>query len=39
MADEAIEVLLEEGRTFPPPDAFRQWGNLNDAAEIGRAHV
>ena len=37
MADEAIEVLLEEGRTFPPPDAFRQWGNLNDAAVFERA--
>ncbi len=30
MADDAIEVLLEEGRTFPPPDEFRQSGNLND---------
>ena len=30
MADDAIEVLLEEGRTFPPPDEFKQSGNLND---------
>ena len=29
MADDAIEVLLEEGRTFPPPEAFKQTGNLN----------
>ncbi len=32
MADDAIEVLLEEGRTFPPPDEFKQSGNLNDPA-------
>ena len=32
MADDAIEVLLEEGRTFPPPDQFKQSGNLNDPA-------
>ena len=32
MADDAIEVLLEEGRTFPPPDEFRESGNLNDPA-------
>ena len=37
MADDAIEVLLEEGRTFPPPDEFKQSGNLNDPAVWERA--
>ncbi len=25
-----IEALLQEGRTFPPPDEFRQRANIND---------
>ncbi len=37
MADDAIEVLLEEGRTFPPPDEFKQSGNLNDPEVFERA--
>ena len=37
MADDAIEVLLEEGRTFPPPDEFKQSGNLNDPTVWERA--
>ena len=37
MADDAIEVLLEEGRTFPPPEEFRQSGNLNDPGVWERA--
>ncbi|MDE0212569.1 MAG: acetate--CoA ligase [Deltaproteobacteria bacterium] len=37
MADDAIEVLLEEGRTFPPPDEFKQSGNLNDPGVWERA--
>ena len=37
MADDAIEVLLEEGRTFPPPDQFKQSGNLNDPSVWERA--
>ena len=37
MADDAIEVLLEEGRTFPPPDEFKQSGNLNDPSVWERA--
>ena len=37
MADDAIEVLLEEGRTFPPPDEFKQSANLNDPAVFEQA--
>ncbi len=37
MADDAIEVLLEEGRTFPPPEEFKRSGNLNDPAVWERA--
>ncbi|HET6848546.1 MAG TPA: acetate--CoA ligase [Gaiellales bacterium] len=38
MSDESIDVLLSEGRTFPPPDAFRERavvkdGSLHEAAE------
>jgi len=37
MSDEAIETLLEEGRTFPPPESFREQGNLNDPEIYERA--
>ncbi len=29
-AQAPIEALLQEGRTFPPPDEFRQRANIND---------
>ena len=38
MSDEAIETLLEEGRTFPPPESFRQHGNLRDPELYERAN-
>jgi acetyl-CoA synthetase len=38
VTDESIDVLLSEGRTFPPPDTFRERalvkdGSLHEAAE------
>jgi acetyl-CoA synthetase len=37
MSDKAIEVLLDEGRSFPPPESFRKSANLTDAAVLERA--
>jgi len=37
MSDKAIETLLEEARTFPPPESFRQHGNLTDPGVYERA--
>ncbi len=36
MSDETLESLLEEGRTFPPADAFRAQANANDASIYAR---
>ena len=38
MSDEAIETLLEEARTFPPPESFREHGNLTDPDLYERAN-
>ncbi|HEX9898930.1 MAG TPA: AMP-binding protein, partial [Candidatus Methylomirabilis sp.] len=37
MSDEAIEVLLQEGRLFPPPESFKNSANLTDAGVLERA--
>ncbi|MDX1658553.1 MAG: acetate--CoA ligase [Nitriliruptorales bacterium] len=38
MADQAIENLLEEGRTFPPPEDFKQRAHITDAAIYDEAN-
>jgi acetyl-CoA synthetase len=35
--DESIDVLLEEGRTFPPPEAFRSGAVIRDDAVYDEA--
>ena len=30
MTDESIDVLLQEGRTFPPPEGFRERALIRD---------
>ena len=37
MADKAIEVLLEEGRSFPPPKDFKKSAHVKSAEIFARA--
>ncbi|MGH7844430.1 MAG: acetate--CoA ligase [Candidatus Binatia bacterium] len=37
MADKAIEVLLEEGRTFPPPDSFKKTAHVKSTRVFAKA--
>ena len=37
MAEKAIEVLLDEGRSFPPPESLKKTANARSARVFARA--